>query len=159
MIGVTTDPDIAIEPLEISFELECPADHAFRVWTERIDAWWPADHTASGEADATIVLEPRVGGRLFERTASGTEHEWGEITGWDPPTRFSYLWHLKRDRGDATDVEITFTPVDDTRTRVDILHTSWERLGADAQSWRDRNFGGWSTLLPHFVELAQSQRR
>jgi hypothetical protein len=29
------------------------------------------------------------------------------------------------------------------------------RLGADGQTWRDRNFGGWSTLLPHYTAAAQ----
>jgi len=30
---------------------------------------------------------------------------------WEPPTRIGYLWHLRRDRADATEVEITFTPL------------------------------------------------
>jgi hypothetical protein len=33
---------------------------------------------------------------------------------------------------------------------VEIEHRGWERLGADAQTWRDRNGGGWATLLPHY---------
>lgn len=155
---MSTDADAApIEPLLISLELECTAVHAFDTWTRRIDAWWPADHTASGQRDATIVLEPRLGGRLYERTVSGEEHQWGEITEWSPPSRFSYLWHLRRDRADATDVAITFTPMPGNRTRVDILHTSWERLGAEGQQWRDRNAGGWRTLLPHLVTAAEGR--
>lgn len=143
-----------IEPLRLSFDVACSVDHAFRTWTERIDAWWPADHTASGETDATVVLEPRMGGRLYERTTGGTEHEWGEVTGWDPPRSFAYLWHLRRDRADATDVEITFTATS-TGTRVDILHTGWERLGAEGQTWRNRNQGGWATLLPSYLDEAE----
>lgn len=144
-----------IEPLAFSFELECTADHAFRVWTERVEAWWPPGHTVSGASDVTVVLEPRLGGRLFERTAAGQEHEWGEITRWEPPTRFSYLWFIRRDRTDATDVDITFTPLPGDRARVDILHTAWERLGAEGPGWRDRNIGGWTGVLPHFVEFAE----
>jgi uncharacterized protein YndB with AHSA1/START domain len=65
--------------------------------------------------------------------------------------RLAYLWHIRRDRADATDVEITFVPLDDGRTRVDIVHTGWERLGAEGRSWRDANAGGWNGLLPHFA--------
>jgi hypothetical protein len=36
-------------------------------------------------------------------------------------------------------------------TRVEIEHRGWERLGADAGVWRDRNRAGWETLLPHFA--------
>ena len=144
-----------IEPLELSFSVACSAEHAFRTWTTKINSWWPSDHTVSGEPDATVVLEGRVGGRLFERTCGGKEHGWGEVLTWEPYTRFSYLWHLMRDRADATDVEITFTPVAPNVTRVDIVHTAWERLGDEGQTWRDRNSGGWSTLLQHFVREAQ----
>lgn len=144
-----------IEPLEISFEVSCSARHAFETWTTRIDSWWPADHTASGDKDATIQLELRLGGRLFERTSDGVEHEWGTITAWEPPRRFGYLWHLRRDAADATNVEIRFTDLGDNSSRVDIVHTGWERLGADGQDWRNRNRGGWDTLLPQFVTRAE----
>ena len=146
-----------IEPLRVTFDVACPPDVAFAVWTSGIDAWWPADHTASGEADATVTLEQRLGGRLFERTAAGIEHEWGEITAWEPPNRFAYLWHLRRDRADATEVEIRFTPLGEAGTRVEIVHRGWERLGASGQEWRDRNMGGWTSLLPHYQAAAAAR--
>jgi hypothetical protein len=145
-----------IEPIRLSFEVDGPADHAFEVWTGRIDQWWPADHTVSGEDDATVVLEPRSGGRIFERTATGTEHDWGEVTIWEPPTRLGYLWHIRRDRADATEVQIQFIDSGTATTRVEIEHRGWEALGAEGESWRDRNHGGWATLLPHFVEAVKA---
>lgn len=148
-----------IEPIRLSFEVDCPADRAFEVWTARIDQWWPADHTVSGEADATVFLERRPGGRIFERTASGSEHDWGEVTIWEPPSRLGYLWHLRRDRADATEVEIQFIDRGDSTTRVEIEHRNWEVLGAQGESWRDRNRSGWATLLPHFVAAAVAAER
>lgn len=139
-----------IEPLRLDVAVACPPEHAFAIWTEHIDLWWPHSHTVSG-APLLVVLEPRVGGRLFERTADGSEIDWGEITSWDPPRRFAYLWHIRRDRADATDVTVTFTAVDGGTTRVSIVHDGWERLGADGPTWRDANRGGWEGLLPHFV--------
>jgi hypothetical protein len=144
-----------IEPLHLTFEVACPAEHAFTVWTSGIDAWWPADHTVSARTDAVVVLEDRVGGRIFERTPDGTEHDWGEVTVWEPPVRLGYLWHLRRDRADATDVDIRFIEQDAGTTRVEIVHTGWERLGAGGHDWRDRNRGGWETLLPHFVAAVE----
>jgi hypothetical protein len=144
-----------IEPIRLAFDVGCPRDRAFEVWTRRIDQWWPADHTASGEVETTVVLEPRLGGRIFERTTVGIEHDWGEITIWDPPTALGYLWHLRRDRADATEVEIRFTDRGDGMTRVEIEHRRWDALGAEAETWRDRNRGGWATLLPHYVAAAE----
>lgn len=144
------------EPLSLTFEVACAAEHAFAIWTSRIDSWWPADHTVTGQADAVVVLEARLGGRIFERTPDGTEHEWGEVTRWEPPHRLSYLWHLRRDRADATDVDIRFVPAGEKHTVIEIEHRGWERLGADADVWRDRNRIGWTTLLPHFTAAAES---
>ena len=144
-----------IDPIRLAFEVRASPGRAFDVWTGRISQWWPADHTVSGSPGLTVVLEPRAGGRIFERAPNGTEHEWGEVTVWEPPSRFVYLWHLRRDRADATEVEIRFSPVGDA-TLVEIEHRGWERLGADGQDWRDRNRGGWATLLPHFVAAAEA---
>ena len=63
-----------------------------------IGRWWPADHTVTGRDDLTVVLEDGVGGRIFERTPDGVEHDWGEVTLWNPPDRLGYRWHLRTDR-------------------------------------------------------------
>ena len=81
-------------------------------------------------------------------------NEWGEVTHWEPPGRLSYLWHLRRDRADATVVDIQFTAAGDG-TEIEITHTGWEQLGAEGPTWRDRNQSGWTTLLPHFVRAAE----
>ena len=140
-------------PLRMSFDVACSADHAFTVWTSGIGTWWPPDHTRTGRAEA-VVLQGGVGGRIYERTADGIEHEWGEVTVWQPPARLAYLWYLGRDRADATEVEIRFLARGGRATRVEIEHRGWERLGPDpdtAQRWRDRNQANWQTLLPHFI--------
>jgi uncharacterized protein YndB with AHSA1/START domain len=145
-----------IEPIRFVVELACPAEHAFEVWTARIGTWWPVDHTASGQPGLAVILEGRPGGRIFERTPAGAEHDWGEVLAWEPPARLVYSWHLRRDRADATEVEIRFVPVERSRTRVEIEHRAWQRLGAEGEAWRDRNRGGWSTLLPHYRKAAES---
>jgi uncharacterized protein YndB with AHSA1/START domain len=139
-----------IEPLRLSFVVECPVDHAFSVWTDRTSGWWPASHTVTCEPGLEVVFQPLVGGRIFERTPGGLEVDWGEITAWDPPRRLAYLWHIRTDRADATEVEINFVDQGDATTRVDIEHRGWERLGARGPRWREVNRGGWDGVLPHF---------
>ena len=138
-------------PLRITFDVACPAEHAFTMWTSRIGAWWPPDHTVTGDRDLTVVLESGVGGRIYERTAEGVEHDWGVVTIWDPPQRLAYLWHLGADRTAATEVEVRFVARGAATTRIEIEHRGWEQLGEAADQWRDRNRVGWDTLLPHFL--------
>jgi activator of Hsp90 ATPase-like protein len=146
------------DPLRISFEVHCPARRAFEVWTRRIATWWPVSHSVSGEQGLQVVLEPRVGGRIFERTPTGQEHEWGEITLWEPPREFAYLWHLRQDRADASEVHIQFQSLDADSTRVEIEHRGWERLGARGPELRNRNQAGWSGLVPRYIEAIQKEQ-
>ena len=140
------------EPLRLTLDVACPPDHAFAVWTSGIDSWWPRDHTVTGGPGLRVVLEPRIGGRIFEHTADGAEHDWGEVTLWEPPRRLAYRWHLGQPPGDATVVDIQFVPDGAGGTRVEIEHRGWERLGQRAEQLRDRNSAGWAGLLPHFHE-------
>jgi Activator of Hsp90 ATPase homolog 1-like protein. len=144
-----------IEPLRLSYEIRCSPEHAFEVWTTRVSKWWPKGHSASGNPETLVVLEPREGGRIFERTPDGTEIDWGQITLWSPPRRLGYVWHIARDRSDATDVELTFVDLGDGTTRLDIVHAGWQRLGAEGPAWREANTDGWSALIPSFVTAAE----
>ncbi len=100
-----------IEPLRLTFDVECDVRHAFDVWTRLISTWWPSDHTVFGEPGTEVVLEPHIGGRIFERAPSGRENDWGAVTAWEPPERLAYSWHIGADSSDATDVEIAFIEV------------------------------------------------
>lgn len=143
------------EPLRLSFEVACPVEHAFATWTIRTSLWWPRSHTTAGEPGFAVHFEPRVGGRIYERTPSGEEIDWGEVTAWEPPTRLAYLWHIRTTRARATDVAITFTGRDAGTTLVEIVHGGWDRLGDEGPGWRDANRGGWSGLLPHFTDACR----
>ena len=136
------------DALRLTFDVDCPADHAFEVWTSRIDTWWPRDHTV-GEV-VSVSLVGGLGGRIYERDTDGTEHEWGRITAWDPPRRLAYRWHIGRGADEATDVEVRFVALGPGATRVEIEQDGWERFGDRAGAWRDRNHLGWDSVLPHF---------
>ena len=134
-----------MEPLELRFDVGCPVEHAFATWARRISLWWPPSHSVSGDP-LDVVIEPRPGGRIFERTRAGEEHDWGEVLAWEPPHRLAYLWHLRQDRADATEVEIRFAAAGGG-TSVHIVHRGWERLGARGPRLRERNRAGWAGVL------------
>jgi uncharacterized protein YndB with AHSA1/START domain len=144
-----------IEPLLVELEVGCGVEHAFATWTQRFASWWPRGHSVT-ENPVAVTLEPRLGGRIFERTRDGREIDWGVITAWEPPHRLGYRWHIRRSPAEATDVDIRFVAASSGRTRLEITHTGWERLGAAAEEWRDANRGGWAGLLPHFAAACAS---
>src|SRR6266540_4362405 len=72
--------------------VDAPVERAFRVFTESFNSWWPPEHHI-GEAElAEAVLEPREGGRWYERGIDGSECEWGRVLAWEPPHRLVVTW-------------------------------------------------------------------
>jgi uncharacterized protein YndB with AHSA1/START domain len=146
-----------MDPLELSFSVDCPPERAFELWAERTSLWWPSGHSVSADPGLTVTFEPRPGGRIYERTSDGTEYDWGEVIDYEPPHRLRYLWHLRFDRSDATEVEVTFTPLG-AGTEVAIVHSGWERLGAAAEERRERNRRGWSGVIEPYRRAATVSR-
>jgi hypothetical protein len=98
-----------------------------------------------------VVIEPRLGGRIFERTRSGKEFVWGRITGWQRPHAFTYRWHISSPPEQATEVEVRFTGQDNSTTLVEIEHRGFERLGAEGETRREGNRVGWEAFIPRFA--------
>jgi uncharacterized protein YndB with AHSA1/START domain len=143
-----------IEPIELRFTVACSAEHAFHTWANRTSLWWPHQHSFSGDPGLAVTFEPRVGGRIYERTPAGIEHDWGEVVAWEPPGRLVYLWHLATEPSDATEVEVTFAE-DPAGTTVTVVHRGWDRLGAKGAAWRERNQAGWDGVLPSYRGLLE----
>jgi hypothetical protein len=142
-------------PIVREFEVRCSVKHAFETWTCRINLWWPlAGHSVARENAASVTIEPRLGGRIFETTHIGHQILWGTVNIWEPPNRFGYLWHIgELDGSQATQVMITFTALGSSRTRIAIEHKGWENAGPKGGWRRDRNEWAWDNLIPVFTDF------
>ena len=104
---------MSLAPVVKEIIIETSAARAFRVFTEDIRAWWPlATHHIGAQPAETAIIEPRAGGRWFERASDGTECPWGRVLVWDPPARLVLSWQIggdwKFDEAIASEVEIRF---------------------------------------------------
>jgi uncharacterized protein YndB with AHSA1/START domain len=141
--------------VEKSVTVSVPVERAFEVFTAEIGTWWPLrTHAVDTERSETVVMEGRVGGRLYERTPSGEEHVWGTLVDWDPPNRIVYSWHPGRGEETAQEVEITFTPQGDG-TRVDIRHYGWEKLGDRLEDTIASYQEGWDKVIASYAQAAE----
>jgi uncharacterized protein YndB with AHSA1/START domain len=136
-----------------SVVVDCSQQHAFDTFTKRIYTWWPFEtHSPSDERPETAVFEPRVGGRVYDRVASGEEHEWATVLAWEPPERFVIDWHVNP-KMPSTELEVRFVP-DGNQTRVELEHRGWEAYGDEAEERYASYNGGWDTVLEPFVAAA-----
>lgn len=149
--ATTATSTTTTEPVRCSVVVRCPPARAFEAYTAEMGRWWPtATHSIEPDRVADIVVDGRLGGTITERLDDGTEYSWADITAWEPPDRLAVSWHPTVERRVSTDVEIRFVDQGDGTTRVELVHTGWERLGAAAQPVRDDYEVGWPFVLEHF---------
>ena len=134
---------------------------AWRVFTEKMGTWWPLSNYKIGKANAVdAVIEPRVGGRWFERGDDGSTCDWGTVLAWEPTSRLVLSWDISADwQPDPslkTEIEVRFIAEGETKTRIELEHRKLDRYGARRDEMR-RVFdieGVWGRLLEMFGRVA-----
>jgi uncharacterized protein YndB with AHSA1/START domain len=144
--------------------VEASAERAFRVFTERLDEIKPRDHNPLEVEIAETVLEPRAGGRIYDRGVDGSEFEWATLLAFEPPLRFAFSWNFdaswefQPDAARRSEVEISFHPEGAGRTRVVLEHRHLERHGEGWEGMREGvgGEGGWPLYLDRFAAVIQA---
>src|SRR5690348_7503038 len=136
--------------VRVSTEVDAPIARAFHVFTAEIGTWWDDDkHILQAEL-AEMVFEPFVGGNIIDRGVDGSECRWARVLAYDPPHRvvFSWdintSWQIETDPDRTSEVEIAFTELGPTRTRVVLSHSRLDRHGEGWESMRNAVGSGWS---------------
>lgn len=141
--------------------VDAPQMVAWRVFTEKMGEWWPLTFYKIGKANAVdAVIEPRVGGRWYERGDDGSTCQWGSVLAWEPPSRLLLSWDINADwQYDSTlktEIEVLFTAEGRDRTRVALEHRHLDRYGARRDEMRAifESEGDWGRLLEAFARAA-----
>jgi uncharacterized protein YndB with AHSA1/START domain len=156
-------------PVRKTITVRASPEHAFRVFTADVDAWWPRSHHIGAAPMRRTIIEQRHGGRCYSEQTDGTECDWGRVLVWEPPRRLVLAWQVtadwkhEPDLARSSEVEVRFTPEADGATRVDLEHRHFERAGVGAGVMRTAvdSPNGWAGILRLFaarVEEAQGER-
>jgi uncharacterized protein YndB with AHSA1/START domain len=146
-----------IPPVVESIEVDREPKVAFEVFTAAFGRWWPhLGHSVGEERVAEVVMEARVGGRILERWADGSEHLWGTISVFEPPSRVVFSWDPSGRRAE-TEVEVSFSETPDGRTLVELTHRNWEVLGVEAPELRESYRSGWPRVLGAFAGFTDKE--
>jgi len=157
------EPAGPIEPVRKSIQVRANAARAFKVFTEGFDSWWPKTHHIGDSPMTRAIMEGRVGGRCYAEQEDGTECQWGQITVWEPPSRFVMAWQatpewkFEPDTERCSEVEVTFTPQSNGSTLVELEHRNFERHGVGANKMRNDVNGGWGPLMDLFRVEAERE--
>lgn len=143
--------------------VEAPIDRAFAVFTEQFDRIKPREHNMLAVDIAETVLEPRVGGRIYDRGVDGSECRWARVLAYEPPDRLVFSWdisprwQLETDLDRASEVEVRFVAETPGRTRVELEHRHLDRHAEGWELAREgvAGEGGWPLYLERFGALLE----
>ena len=156
-VSKMTDPNSVRKTMNV----QAPQGLAWRVFTEQMGTWWPLAVYKIGKTNAVdVIIEPRVGGRWYERGDDGSTCDWGSVLSWDPYSRLVLSWDINADwqydPNLKTEIEVRFIAQGADATRVELEHRKLDRYGARRDEMR-RIFdteGDWGRLLAAFAARA-----
>ena len=152
-----SSPSISPAPVRKSLIVTADVHRSFKAFTNRIGGWWPRSHSIGVTPQADVIIEPRAGGRWYERGEDGSECEWGKVLVWEPPARVVLGWQInnqfKYDPTTMSEVEIRFIAESVGVTVVELEHRNIDRLGADAEEFRNKVDAptGWGLILQTYA--------
>src|SRR3974377_408792 len=135
----------ATTTVRASIVVEAPIERAFQVFTSEFDRIKPREHNLLPVEVAETVLEPRVGGYIYDRGVDGSECRWSRVLAYEPPDRLVFSWdisphwQIEPDPAKTSEVEVRFIAEAPERTRVEVEHRNIDRHG---EGWGGGRAGG-----------------
>jgi uncharacterized protein YndB with AHSA1/START domain len=150
---------IAPAAIRKSVTVNVPAERAFDVFAARMGTWWHKEHSiAKGTTQVDVVVEPRAGGRWYEKGADGSEHPWGKVVAYERPRRLVLVWQVNQEFAYDPNLETTVTVTFEEKegvTTVHFEHRDLERMGTGIVEMLEGMDGGWGMLLDLFKAEAE----
>jgi hypothetical protein len=153
-----------VAPVRKRVRVNADVARAFDVFTAGFTRWWPRGHHIGAAPMKDAFLEPRAGGRWYERGEDGSECEWGKVLVWEPPTRVLLAWQInvqfKYDPSAVSEVDIRFIAESPSVTIVELEHRNIEKLGAGAAEFRSKVDApqGWGGILDLYAACAAAEK-
>lgn len=143
-----------------SVTVPVPPAEAFRIYTQFPGEWLPREHTFLRDPEC-VTMEPRAGGRFYERGADGTEVTRGTITEWDPPGRLAVTWRIGpnwqpvSDDDHASVIVVEFRPGGTGATEMVVTYTHLDRHGEMASMIRSAIDSPGADTLQRYAEVVE----
>lgn len=151
----------SIESIRETISVPVAVGEAFSAFVDEFDSWWPPEFTWSGEVLETVKIEPKEGGRCFERGPHAFEIDWGRVLVCERPDRLVFTWQISPDRqpqpdpAKASRVTIDFEPAGDGRTKIKLEHQNLANHGKDSKAYREALAApqGWPYILDRYTAM------
>lgn len=130
--------------VEQEISMNASAQRVFEALTDNVSAWWGAPYLLTPSPQA-IILEPQVGGRLYEQSSSGDGALWATVTTIKKNEHLELTGPIGMSGALHSVVTFSLEPKNEGEaTLLKLSHQAIGQLGDDTQS----NYNaGWQDLL------------
>ena len=140
-----------LDPVIKTIDVPCAQKKAFEIFCD-MPAWWPLDKRSmslmqAGGPAKRLTVEARKGGQIVETAIDDVEHHWGTFTKFTPHNHLQLDFHMGLPAEKSGQVDVTFTPLTATTTRVELVHSNWEGYDDMAEMMRNGYGGSWTMLF------------
>ena len=144
--------------VDCSITVAATPERVWKAWVEEMNQWWTKPYYNDHALVTGLVMEPRLGGRYFEKWGEqGEGYLIGTIVEWLPPRRLAHTWSERGWAGINTLVRLEFSHAEGGGTMLRCTHEGFERLpdGAKAQHGYQE---GWEDLIRKMKACAEAPR-
>jgi hypothetical protein len=138
-----------IKSIKKEVVVEAAQSTAFKVFTEKMDLWWPSSHHIGKTPLTGTVLEPHVKGRWYTKHEDGSECNVGSVIEWNPYDQVILSWQIngnyQYDSELITEIVVNFLPEGPKTTKVQFEHKNLQRM-AGLKSTDDMDIG-WGMIM------------
>jgi len=124
-----------LDPVIKVIDVSCAQSQAFEIFCD-MSTWWPFDKRsmslmrANGPAKA-LKVDAQLGGQIIELAIDDVEHHWGTFTKFSEHHHLQLDFHMGLPATQSGQVDVSFTPLNATTTRVELIHT----IGKGMKIW------------------------
>ena len=150
--------NVEIATIKKEVIVEASQATAFKVFSEKIDLWWPRTHHIGKAPMVEMVVEPGLNGRWYTRHEDGSEAAIGYVLNWDPNSFLALAWQIngefKFDPELMTEVEVNFIPDGPKKTTVRFEHRNLDRLGSGGKTFESMD-EGWGLIINLYKTIVE----
>ncbi len=150
-----------IAPIKKEILVDASQETAFKVFTEKIDSWWPRTHHIGKTPMTELVLEPGINGRWYSKHEDGSEVNVGKVLEWQPYARLVLAWQINAgfqyDPDLITEAVVNFISITPSKTKVQFEHKKLHKLG-EGKAVESMN-EGWGYIFELFRRCAENNHQ
>ncbi len=130
--------------ITVETEIDAPPSEVWRALVQDTAAWWHEDYFIGG-GPRKMIIEPRLGGRLYEDWGDGQGAVWATVTGVETEKWLLLSGELTKDFGGPARVLTQFRLAPEgSGTRLTLTDCVYGRAGKETAASLE---GGWQLLL------------